>query len=50
MLAVLFGELPMIITDAETYLVKGRYPEDDFDEFSPDLAPEQEEYLDEKRE
>ncbi|KAF8178408.1 hypothetical protein K438DRAFT_2021998 [Mycena galopus ATCC 62051] len=51
MLAALFGEVPLIITDAESYLVRGHYPEDDdIDEFTEDLTPKQEEYLADKRE
>jgi hypothetical protein len=51
MLAALFGELPMIITDAEAYLLKGRYADDDdFDEFSENLTEEKIEYLMGKRE
>ncbi|KAF8157742.1 hypothetical protein K438DRAFT_1777079 [Mycena galopus ATCC 62051] len=51
MLAALFGEIPLIITDAESYLVRGRYAEDDdIDEFTEDLTPKQEEYLADKRE
>ncbi|KAJ7634277.1 hypothetical protein DFH06DRAFT_1336821 [Mycena polygramma] len=49
-LAALFGELPMIITEAESYLAKGRYPDDDFDEFTDELTDEEINYLAEKRE
>ncbi|KAF7358062.1 Alpha beta-hydrolase [Mycena venus] len=50
MLCALFGEIPTIITEAESYLVKGRYAEGDVDEFSPNLTPEQEEQLTVERE
>ncbi|KAJ7229930.1 hypothetical protein GGX14DRAFT_553432 [Mycena pura] len=48
MLAALFGEISSIVADAEAYLVD-RYPEDDYDEFTPNLTLEQEKYLAEKR-
>lgn len=51
MLASLFGEIPNIITEAESYLLRGRYPQDDdFDEFTRDLTADEEAYLADKRE
>ncbi|KAJ7017045.1 hypothetical protein C8F04DRAFT_1406333 [Mycena alexandri] len=50
MLAVLFGEISTTVTDAEAYIAEGRFEENDFDEFSPDLTDEQLEHLAEKRE
>ncbi|KAJ7762207.1 hypothetical protein B0H16DRAFT_1884180 [Mycena metata] len=50
MLAVLFGEISTTVTDAEAYIAEGRFEEDDFDEFSPDLSDEQLEHLAERRE
>lgn len=48
MLAALFGEISGIVADAEVYLMD-RYPADDFDEFTPNLTPEQGKHLAEKR-
>ncbi|KAF7365796.1 hypothetical protein MVEN_00453600 [Mycena venus] len=49
MLVALFGEISTIVTEAESYLKRRRYPEDDFDQFSVGLTPEQDEYLADKR-
>ena len=48
MLATLFGEISSVVADAEAY-VADRYPADDFDEFTPNLTPEQVKHLAEKR-
>ncbi|KAJ7640946.1 hypothetical protein B0H17DRAFT_1216464, partial [Mycena rosella] len=48
MLAVLFGEISMVISAAETYLLDP-FPPVTYDEFSEDLTPEQEAFLVEKR-
>lgn len=39
-LAVLFGEISTAVRDAEAYIAEGRFEEEDFDEFSPDLTDE----------
>ncbi|KAJ6568189.1 hypothetical protein B0H10DRAFT_2238232 [Mycena sp. CBHHK59/15] len=49
MLAALFGEIPMIVTDAEAYALD-RYGDDDFDEFSENLTDQESAYLADKRE
>ncbi|KAJ7203175.1 hypothetical protein B0H12DRAFT_1330694, partial [Mycena haematopus] len=50
LLAALFGDIPNIVAEAETYLVDGRLEEPEYDEFSPDLTEEETEYLHKRRE
>lgn len=49
MLAVLFGEISTVVTDAEAYMLEP-FEDVDYDEFSNDLSQEQEEFLAAKRE
>ncbi|KAJ6481117.1 hypothetical protein C8R45DRAFT_1151928 [Mycena sanguinolenta] len=50
LLATLFGDIPTIVADAETYLVEGRIKDLGYDEFDEDLTDEQQDLLYQRRE